>query len=140
MVHVMKLKRESFEKMKLGKKTVELRLYDYKRRRLNVGDSIVFRDYDDNTREIAVTIKSLHRYQTFEDLFNEIPVERCGNDKTEPPENAAARMNSYYTDDQIRIFGVVGIGIQLTDLETVKKQMEDEEEARFNHYFPDGMK
>ena len=42
MVHVMKLKNDPFQKIKTGKKTVELRLYDNKRRQLDIGDDIIF--------------------------------------------------------------------------------------------------
>ena len=39
MVHEMKLHESPFKKIKSGKKTVELRLYDDKRRKINIGDS-----------------------------------------------------------------------------------------------------
>ena len=43
MIHEMKLNKEPFEKIRDGKKTIELRLNDEKRQRVRVGDSIVFR-------------------------------------------------------------------------------------------------
>ena len=42
MVHEMKLDREPFEKMKSGSKTVELRIFDDKRRCLEIDDIIIF--------------------------------------------------------------------------------------------------
>ena len=42
MRHRMKLKPEPFQKMREGKKTIELRLYDEKRQKVQVGDQIEF--------------------------------------------------------------------------------------------------
>lgn len=42
MVYEMKLKAEPFEKIVSGGETVEFRLFDEKRRRLNLGDEIIF--------------------------------------------------------------------------------------------------
>ena len=38
----MKLNKEPFEKIKSGEKTIELRLYDEKRRKIKAGDTICF--------------------------------------------------------------------------------------------------
>lgn len=42
MKHQFKLNNFPFEKIANGTKTIELRLYDEKRQKLNVGDEIVF--------------------------------------------------------------------------------------------------
>ena len=44
MTHNMQLKPEPFAMIKDGTKTIELRLYDEKRRNIKVGDRIVFTD------------------------------------------------------------------------------------------------
>ncbi len=46
MVHEMKLDREPFEKMKSGSKTVELRIFDDKRRCLEIDDGINIYKYE----------------------------------------------------------------------------------------------
>ena len=144
MIYEMKLNTAPFEKIKSGTKTVELRLYDEKRSQLNIGDRIIFTDLNEPDRKIAVIIKSLHRYGTFEDLFNDLPLEKCGNDITESPKSAAAKMEKYYTCEQIRKYGVLGIEIEITDLEETVKDLEEyiEEynEKEFEKWFPDGMK
>ena len=38
----MKLQKSPFERIKKGTKTVEFRLYDEKRRKINIGDQIEF--------------------------------------------------------------------------------------------------
>lgn len=125
MVHNMKLKELPFEKIASGRKTVELRLYDEKRRMLNIGDKIIFTCIEDPDMKIAVVVKSLHRYATFEELFKEIPLEKCGNDVKETPESAAADMKKYYTDEQVERYSVLGIGIDIVDIEATMKQLKE---------------
>ena len=79
---------------------MELRLFDEKRRKLEVGDKIVFTNIDNPLKQIAVVVKSLHRYATFEDLFdNEYLLVKCGNDRLESPNEAVSKMRNYYSDD-----------------------------------------
>ena len=42
MAYEMKLNDEPFQKIRDGKKTIELRLFDEKRRKLELGDHIIF--------------------------------------------------------------------------------------------------
>ena len=58
-----------FKKIKKGTKTVELRLYDVKRKSLKENDIIVFNNRKTNEK-IEVVIKGLERYQTFEEIIN----------------------------------------------------------------------
>lgn len=139
-IHVMKLNPSPFEKIASGRKTVELRLYDHKRRKIDIGDRIIFTNLEDPEQKIAVKVTSLHRYATFEDLFNDIPLEKCGNDASETPEGVAAGMKRYYSDDQVKQYGALGIEIELDDLDFVQKRLEEHKEAVFEHWFPDGMK
>jgi hypothetical protein len=49
-------------------------------------------------------------------------------------------MLKYYSEEQIRIFSVLGIKIELVSLEDTIKHLEEIREAEFDHWFPDGMK
>lgn len=140
MIYEMKLKAEPFEKIEIGRKTVELRLFDEKRRRLDIGDKIIFEKFEDSGQRIAVVVKSLHRYATFEELFMDVPLEKCGNASTDAPKEAATRMSRYYTEDQIRKYGVLGIGIALIDLDLAMKELDEQKEAEYERLFPDRMK
>ena len=80
MVFEMNLAPAPFEKIRSGSKDVELRLYDEKRRRLNISDEIIFTNLSDKDEQIAVRIKALYRYGSFRELFEEIPPQRCGNE------------------------------------------------------------
>ena len=136
----MKLMKEPFEKIAANEKTIELRLFDEKRRRIDIGDKIIFENFEDSSRRIAVLVKSLHRYTTFEELFTDISPEKCGLTDTHNPNEASAKMSQYYTNEQIQKYGVLGIGIALIDVEIVLKELEKQKEADFERLFPDGMK
>lgn len=41
MIHLMKLQPSPFEKIKDGTKTIEMRLFDDKRRKIQIGDTII---------------------------------------------------------------------------------------------------
>lgn len=140
MIYEMKLKAEPFEKIEIGRKTVELRLFDEKRRRLDIGDKIIFEKLEDSSQRIAVVVRSLHRYATFEELFMDVPLEKCGNASTDTPKEAAARMSQYYPEDKIQKYGVLGIGIELINLDKVLKELDEQKEAEYERLFPDGMK
>ena len=77
---------------------------------------------------------------TFEELFMDVPLEKCGNASTDTPKEAAARMSQYYPEDKIQKYGVLGIGIELIDLDKVFKELDEQKEAEYERLFPDGMK
>lgn len=139
-IHNMKLKPSPFEKIASGRKTVELRLYDEKRRKIDIGDRIIFTNLDDPEQKIAVKVTGLHRYATFEDLFRNIPFKKCGNDSLETPEDMAAGMKKYYSDDQVMRYGVLGIDMELSDIDYVLRRLEEQQENELERLFPDGMK
>ena len=140
MIFEMRLKSEPFQKIASGEKTVELRLFDDKRRGLNIGDDIIFTNLSDDSEKLAVRITALYRYGSFEDLFAEISPARCGNLNGETIEEAAAGMQKYYSVEQIHDYGVLGIKIELISLEEVLERLEAMREAEFDRLFPDGMK
>ncbi len=129
MIHEMKLNTSPFEKVSLGEKTVELRLYDEKRRKIDIGDKIIFSNIEDPMRKIAVVVKSIHRYASFEELYEDIPLEKCGINGVRSSQDGAAEMSKYYSDDEVRRYGVVGIEIKLTDIDTVIKEQEEQRDG-----------
>lgn len=54
MVRKMKLNTAPFELIRSGKKIFELRLYDDKRRKLEIGDTIIFSNVSEPEEQIAV--------------------------------------------------------------------------------------
>ena len=140
MVYYMKLNQEPFRKIAEGSKTVELRLFDVKRRGLDIGDDIIFYNLSDESEKLAVRVKALYRYGSFEELFSEISPERCGNPKGMSIKEAAEGMKKYYTEEQIQLYGVLGIKIEVINLEEALKRKEEIYMAQLERYFPDGMK
>ena len=68
----MKLQESPFERIKNGTKTVEFRLYDKKRSKINIGDQIEFSKLPDLQETILVDVLDLYRDNTFENLFKKL--------------------------------------------------------------------
>lgn len=111
MTHEMNLNHLPFTKIKSGEKTVELRLYDEKRRKISVGDSIIFTDATDGEKIVKQVI-ALHIYASFELLYGELPLDKCGYGAQEAPTASHLDMRAYYTEEQEKKFGVVGIELR----------------------------
>ena len=107
-MHKMKLNAAPFEMIKSGKKTIELRLYDEKRKQIKVGDEIVFTN-NTTAETLNVTVVKLHRFDRFEDLYKSLPLLKCGytteNINTAHPSD----MEEYYSVDEQNKYGVLGI-------------------------------
>lgn len=110
--HFMKLKSDPFIQISNGTKTIELRLNDEKRQRINEGDEIEFSSLETNEK-INVIVKKKYLFYSFEDLYSELPLLKCGYTKDNVNKADPHDMNEYYTYDQQFQNGVVGIEIQL---------------------------
>ena len=109
MMHFMKLKDKPFRAIAEGRKTIELRLYDEKRRLVAVGDKIEFTAMSDNTQKITVTVTALHLFDSFESLYAALPLEKCGYDSDSIKTASAADMREYYPEEEQKKYDVVGI-------------------------------
>lgn len=110
MNHSMKLNDRPFEMIKSGKKTIELRLYDEKRRKVNIGDTILFKS---GTEKLTVTVKAIHIFCNFEELYAALPLDKCGYSAEELLTASPEDMLEYYSKEQIEKYGVVGIEIEI---------------------------
>lgn len=75
MNHSMKLYEGPFNDIRLGNKTIEVRLYDEKRGKLELGDIIEFTKLPDSKEKIQVKINGLLRYTTFKGLIDDFPLD-----------------------------------------------------------------
>ncbi|SEK60694.1 ASCH domain-containing protein [Paenibacillus sp. OK003] len=73
MVHQMGLYQEYFNSIKNGKKKVEVRLNDEKRRKIKAGDTIEFVAVPENTETLRVKVAELRIYSTFKEMYEDIP-------------------------------------------------------------------
>lgn len=110
MTHNMKLNDRPFEMIKNGEKTVELRLYDEKRSKIKVGDTICFKSKKD---KLPATVKALYLFRNFEELYAALPLDKCGYTADELATALPDDMLEYYSKEQIEKYGVVGIEIEV---------------------------
>ena len=109
MLHKMKLQEDPFERIKNGTKTVEFRLYDEKRRTIQIGDEIEFSKLPELQEKLLVKVIDLYKEESFEKLFKKVFV---GEEKEKIIEKAKS-MNRFYTPEQEKEYGVVGIKIEI---------------------------
>ena len=107
MIHKMRLKESPFERIKNGTKTIEFRLYDEKRSKIKIGDQIEFSKLPDLQETILVDVLDLYREDTFENLFKKL-----FTDEDEIKKETKS-MYQYYSPDEEKQYGVVGIKISL---------------------------
>lgn len=110
MVHYMRLNHVPFMLIKSKLKSIEMRLNDEKRQKLKVGDQIEFTDKSTNEK-IIVQVVNLHRFSSFEELYNIFDKLKLGYQSGEVA--SPADMEQYYSKDEMQKFGVVGIEINL---------------------------
>ena len=108
----MKLLLAPFERMKNGVKTLELRLYDEKRKKINVGDLIIFQKLPDLNEKIYAKVTGLLIYDTFRDLIDDIPASYLGYEESEKS-YLKESMYGIYTKEEEKQYGALGIKISL---------------------------
>lgn len=106
--HEMKLHPGPFAKIKSGAKTIELRLYDEKRQKIKEGDVIEFTCTADGEK-IRATVRKLHRFDSFAELYNALPLLQCGYTAEDVDQAQPSDMEAYYTVEEQQKYGVVGI-------------------------------
>ena len=115
MIHKMKLKRAPFDKIRNGSKTIELRLNDEKRQKVNIGDFIEFCCIDEPNKRIQTRVTNIHHFTSFAELYAMLPKEKLGYSSEEAPD--PEHMNEYYSKEEQDNYGVLGIELYCTDLQ-----------------------
>ena len=113
MKHNMRLKKEPFEKICAKKKTVELRLLDEKRKKVNVGDTIEFECPEAGGKIVTARVLALHFFDSFRELYATIPLEKCGYSDREINNASPDDMLKYYSKEAQEKYGVLGIEISV---------------------------
>ena len=108
--HEMRLNPAPFSMIQSGEKTIELRLYDEKRRGLAVGDTITFTETDTGEK-LSVTVTALHVFPSFDELYRALPLTACGYTEADVKTASPDDMLVYYSKKEQQRYGVVGIGI-----------------------------
>ena len=112
-IHEMKLLPSPFSEMKRGRKTVEMRLFDEKRKKLRPGDKIVFTNTD-TAETLEVTVVGLHCFDSFRALAEAFPVKALGVPELSAPQIADV-MSGIYGVDEIKKYGTLAIRVSLNN-------------------------
>ena len=107
-MHEMKLNPAPFGMIKSGRKTIELRLFDEKRRKIKVGDRITFTNTETG-ENLTKNVKALHRFESFEALYNALPLLQCGYTEEDVATAHPSDMAQYYSPEEQAQYGVIGI-------------------------------
>ena len=108
--HTLKIEAESFDRIKSGEKKIELRLYDDKRKIINVGDHVIFEREPEREEKIETKVTALLRYESFSDLFDDFPSEIFGGSSKE---DLLSGVHQFYSEEKEKEYGVLGIKIEL---------------------------
>ena len=120
MTHIMRLNplpfkmiASPFAMIENREKTIELRLNDEKRRLINVGDEITFINTEDNRKTLKTEIVNIYKYKSFKELYADLPLLKCGYTKEDISNAKPEDMIEYYSEEQQKKYGVLGIEIKV---------------------------
>ncbi|MFA5997214.1 MAG: ASCH domain-containing protein [Candidatus Paceibacterota bacterium] len=105
-VHIMNLNLIAFEQVVNRVKAIETRLYDEKRKSINIGDAITFWC---NNEKINVIVTDLLKYKRFEDLFTDNDLNLFGGTSLDD----LMTIYKYYSKEDEAKYGVLGIKFKL---------------------------
>ena len=111
MEHILKLQPRYFDYINNGTKRVELRLYDEKRQKINIGDTIIFQKEPELETTMRVKVIELLRYNTFEELFKDFDIGILA-DKSMTKQELLKVLEEFYTLEKQKQYGIVGIRIE----------------------------
>ena len=111
-MHEMKLQPEYYNYILNGTKRIEIRLYDEKRQKIKIGDTIKFLKEPDLKESFKIKVVGLYRYNSFEDLFKDFDISIL-SDKSMSKEELIDVLEQFYTKEKQEQYGVLGIKIEL---------------------------
>ncbi|MBQ8145876.1 MAG: RNA-binding protein [Clostridia bacterium] len=110
MRHSMNLHSSPFCAIKSGQKTIEMRLCDEKRALIKIGDEIEFYQRDSGEKMLT-RVRNLTKFKDFAELYEQYDKLNLGYNENEiaDPDD----MSKYYSKEQIKLYGVLAIEIEL---------------------------
>lgn len=103
------LKGKYFDLIKNKTKTIELRLYDDKRKLIKIDDKIIFTNEKTQEKLTCVVLK-LYKAKNFLDLTKQIDIKKAGFNSLDDLNKALLEFYSFEKQQQ---FGVLGIEIEI---------------------------
>ena len=111
MEHILKLQPKYFNYINNGTKRIELRLYDEKRQKINIGDIIIFQKEPELELTLKVKVVGLLRYNSFKEMFNDFSIGIMA-DNSMTKEELLDVLEEFYTPEKQKKYGVLGIRIE----------------------------
>ena len=108
-MHTLKVQEKYYNLLKSGVKTIELRLFDEKRRAIKIGDIIEFSNVSNADDKFKAKVVNLHRAGNFKALCEEIDCRSAG---FATDEELIKALGGFYSMERQKEFGVVGIEIE----------------------------
>lgn len=108
--HHMRLAALPFGLISSGRKTVEVRLYDEKRRRLALGDRIEF-TLSGSDKRIVMRVIGLRQFDTFSELYSSDVFDKCGCDGM-TVDQAVHYIYGYYSQADETKYGALAIELE----------------------------
>ncbi len=109
-IHEMNLQPRFYDYIKNGTKRIELRLFDEKRQKIQLGDIIEFSALENESLKAEVI--GILRYRTFAELFEDFDISVLADDSMTKDELLGI-LGEFYTPEKQKEFGVVGIRIKV---------------------------
>ncbi|MGO4936646.1 ASCH domain-containing protein [Fundicoccus sp. Sow4_H7] len=117
MQHTMGLFESSFKSIKSGKKTVEVRLNDEKRRKISIGDSIIFTKVPKSNENLTVEVVELREFTTFKEMYERIPAKDFDT-VGDPIDLMVQQTYEIYSANQENEWGTLAITVKLLEANT----------------------
>ena len=117
MQHNMGLYDSPFNSIKSGKKTVEVRLNDEKRRKISIGDSIKFTKIPESNETMTVEVLELREFPTFKEMYETIPASDFDT-VGDPIDLMVQETYEVYSPEQEKEWGTLAIIIKLLEVDT----------------------
>jgi ASC-1-like (ASCH) protein len=105
---IIHLDSDIFDVVLNGTKTVEVRVNDEKRRKLKVGDKLIFLRRPDEIDKIEAIVEELITYDNFEEMVKNYKIEELYL-KDYTKEEFLNLIKRFYSDEEINKYGVVAI-------------------------------
>ena len=111
-MHEMKIKGKYYDFILNGTKRIEVRLFDEKRQKIKIGDTIKFLKDPLFEESFEAKVIGLLRYNSFEDLFKDFDISILA-DKSMTKEELINVLEQFYTKEEQKQYGVLGIRIEI---------------------------
>ena len=108
----MKLQKDPFERIKSGNKSIEIRLFDEKRKNIKIWDDIIFVNVENNS-EIFVKVVDLMKYESFQNLLDDFDIQDFGYEKNYDKNLYLNYLYTFYSKVDEKKYGVLWIKIEL---------------------------